>query len=166
MYEQGKTTTFDADKFFSGFWYHIVTNVRPSTSLWKKIQGKPMACHNVIIEYKKIGDVMTYANACYIDGNLNQNESRKGTLTPVEGKVGVFNMIDGESKTSRIFNVLATDYTNYAIVTNGSTAFWVLSRTPTICGNTLGLVLAKLKELKFDVSNTTVDFQTVQECKK
>lgn len=167
MYEQGKSSNFEADRFFdpSKYWYHIATNARPSTSVWRKIQGKATTCDNVITQYAAAENGnYAYRNACYVKGQYKKSLNRSGLLMPHTQRTGEFVMVDNQSKQEAPYVVLSTDYDHFALIGDGQGTFWILSRTPEICRNTLLKLEAKLKSLNFDVSALTVDFRVTKEC--
>lgn len=168
MYEQGKTPNFDADRFFDQkrFWYHIASNSRPQSSVWRKVQGRATTCDNVITQYMKIEpNVYGYRNGCYVKGQYKKSLLREGTLKRSDPESpSKFVMTDKQSNQESPFQIFATDYDNFALITDGGTTFWVLSRSAEICGNLLGKLNTRVKQLGLDTAQITVDFGVVKDC--
>jgi lipocalin len=165
MFEQGVSVDFRVDDYFKGLWYHIATNTREDTSLWQKIQGHTVTCHNVIIGYQKTQDgKIAYENACYNKGVYNAKNTRRGIIVPDQSKPGFYTMMDSAAGNSITMSVLATDYDHYAIVINDQKMFWLLSRKPVICQTTLLKAKEKLSTSGFNLSNVTIDYNVIQDC--
>lgn len=168
MYEQGQGANFKSERFFdkTKYWYHVATNARSEGSIWRKISGKATTCDNVITQYADAGNgTFAYRNGCYVKGQYNKGLTRNGTLVPTDPAVpSRFSMMDSQGKQPSLYQIVATDYDNFALVTDGGSTFWILSRTPEICGNTLGNLETKLTKMGFDTTNITVDFKVIKEC--
>lgn len=165
MYQQTTTEPFASEKFFTDQWYHIATNKRPEKSIVKKVLGYPTACHNVITRYgtpQKLG--IPYVNECYVSGEERQDVTKKGYLLADVKQPGLYRMIGMKGEQQGIFNVKFTDYSNYAIASDGKEVFWLLSRTPVICANVLGEAIKKIRDLGFNTKDISVDFNVIKDC--
>jgi lipocalin len=168
MYERGKGTTLDQTRYFdpSKYWYHIATNARGEKSVWRQIQGKPTTCDNVITQYANAPDgSIAYRNACYVKGEYKKSLTRTGTMIPTQDP-SLFQMIDSQGKKSSNLYILMTDYDRFSILGDGGRYFWIMSRTPEICGNFLGELEEKVRALGIDTSTLTVDFRVIKNCSK
>lgn len=167
MFTQGGSVSFDDSRFFTGQnWYHIATNTRPKASAINMIFGIAETCDNVITDYKKTDEgTILYLNACYTKGRYDKSREVTGSLTPT-GQPGVYEMIDsgtrkGQKPTKYV--IYATDYDNFAVISDGDKSFWVLSRKPEICSNSFQQILSLL-EGNFDTRGVSVDLNVIKQC--
>jgi len=164
MAKKETSDTFDAKRYFTGNWYHIATNVKQGSSIVDKLKGYTQTCDNVIIAYSARPDGnFNYEYGCYVNKVLNQKASRSGTIVPAMQE-RVFTMNDSKDKTPKTLKILLTDYDNFAVVSNGDRAFWILSRHNTICSNLLMQAKSKIASLGFSVEGITVGLDVIQDC--
>lgn len=149
-------------------WYGIATNVRPQTSVVKKLLGHGMGKENSIIAYQILPDKsVQYTNSVYINGKLNPPMSKMGLIQEDDAEVpSRLRLVDSKTGKQSKFYVIDTDYDNYALVFNGTKekadSFWVLSRTPQIHVDTLLKIKEKLKGIgRFNLQDVTVDFMAI-----
>lgn len=162
--------TFDFRRFTSpaNKWYGIATNVRPQTSVVKKLLGHGMGKENSIISYQILPDKsVQYTNSVYINGKLNPSMSKMGLIQEDDAEVpSRLRLVDSKTGKQSKFYVIDTDYDNYALIFNGTKekadSFWILSRTPQIHVDTLLKIKEKLKGIgRFNLQDVTVDFMAI-----
>lgn len=166
-YEQGTGAKFDYDRFFNSKqnWYQIATNARPETSIVKKVLGQPTTCENVLIHYEKAANgVVNYTNFCYVNGKRSPSLDRSGRLIPQTFELPYFHLKDAKTGKETPFNVAVTDYDNFAIVTDQSQYFWILSRKTSICAKAYTYLIDKLVSKNYNVSRITMDARAVKHC--
>ena len=166
MYQRGEGVNLDRDRYFDPkkYWYHIATNARGKSSIWRQIQGKATTCDNVITQYAKAQDgTIHYRNGCYVKGEYKSSMTRTGTMVPTQDP-SLFQMVDSEKGATSNLYILMTDYDNFSVLGDGGKFFWVLSRKPEICGNFLGQIEEKVRALGIDTTTLTVDFRVVKNC--